>query len=121
MIEVDEVLAYAVAPLLDARAVLFQYYLGLDRRVKRAASQDDVCMQVMTVPGVSPIAALASRRRLMTLAGSKILVRWLGTLASHQGDTSLANTTIPAASRKQAIKMCEPRSTPPKVLYLCVQ
>ena len=38
--------------------VLFQHYLELDRRVKRAASQDEVCMRMMTVPGVGPIAAL---------------------------------------------------------------
>ena len=58
MIEMDEVLAHAVIPLLDARAVLFQHYLELDRRVKRAASQDEVCMRMMTAPGVGPIAAL---------------------------------------------------------------
>jgi transposase len=58
MIELDEVLAHAVIPLLDARAVLFQNYLELDRRVKRAVSQDEVCMRTMTVPGVGPIAAL---------------------------------------------------------------
>ncbi|QFT83140.1 Transposase IS116/IS110/IS902 family protein (plasmid) [Roseovarius sp. THAF27] len=58
MIELDEVLAHAVIPLLDARAVLFQNYLELDRRAKRAASQDEVCMRMMTVPGVGPIAAL---------------------------------------------------------------
>lgn len=58
MIEMDDVLAHAIIPLLDARAVLFQHYLELDRRVKRAASQDKVCMRMMTVPGVGPIAAL---------------------------------------------------------------
>lgn len=58
MIEMDEVLAHAIVPLLDARAVLFQHYLELDRRVKRAASEDEVCMRLMTVPGVGPIAAL---------------------------------------------------------------
>lgn len=58
MIEMDEVLAHAVIPMLDARAVLFQNYLEPDRRVKRAASQDAVCMRMMTVPGVGPIAAL---------------------------------------------------------------
>ncbi|MEG3663475.1 IS110 family transposase, partial [Celeribacter halophilus] len=35
MIEMDDVLAHAVIPLLDARVVLFQHYLELDRRVKR--------------------------------------------------------------------------------------
>jgi transposase len=59
MIEMDEILAHAIIPLLDARVVLFQHYLELDRRVKRAASQDDVCMRMMTVPGVGPIAALS--------------------------------------------------------------
>lgn len=58
MIEMDEVLAHAVIPLLDARATLFQHYLELDRRVKNAASQDAVCLRMMTVPGVGPIAAL---------------------------------------------------------------
>jgi transposase len=58
VIEMDGVLAHAVLPLLDARTVLFQNYLELDRRVKRAASQDAVCMPMMTVSGVGPIAAL---------------------------------------------------------------
>ena len=58
MIEMDEALAHAMLPLLDARLVLYQHFLELDRRVKRAASQDEVCMRMMTVPGVGPIAAL---------------------------------------------------------------
>ena len=59
MIEIDDVLAHALVPLLDARVVLYQHYLELDRRVKRAASQGDVCMKLMTIPGVGPIAALS--------------------------------------------------------------
>lgn len=58
MVEMDEVLAHAMLPLLDARLVLYQHFLELDRRVKRAASQNEVCMRLMTVPGVGPIAAL---------------------------------------------------------------
>ena len=58
MIEIDEVLAHAMLPLLDARLVLYQRFLELDRRVKRAASQDEVWMRLMTVPGVGTIAAL---------------------------------------------------------------
>lgn len=58
MIEIDDVLAHAMLPLLDARLVLYQHFLELDRRVKRAASHDEVCMRMMTVPGVGPIAAL---------------------------------------------------------------
>ena len=58
MIEIDDVLAHALVPLLDARVVLYQHFLELDRRVKQAASHDEVCMRLMTVPGVGPIAAL---------------------------------------------------------------
>lgn len=58
LIEMDPVLAHAMIPLLDARVVLYQHFLELDRRVKRAAARDDVCMRMMTVPGVGPIAAL---------------------------------------------------------------
>lgn len=58
MIETDEVLAHAIIPLLDARLVLFQHFLELDRRVKRAAIRDEVCLRMMTVPGVGRIAAL---------------------------------------------------------------
>ena len=58
LIEMDDVLAHAMVPLLDARAVLYQHFLELDRRVKRAASHDEVCMRMMTVPGVGPIASL---------------------------------------------------------------
>ncbi|MGJ8570220.1 MAG: IS110 family transposase [Hoeflea sp.] len=58
MIEMDDVLAHAMVPLLDARLVLYQHFLELDRRVNRAATHDDVCMRLMTVPGVGPIASL---------------------------------------------------------------
>jgi len=58
LIEMDDVLTHALVPLLDARLVVYQHFLELDRRVKRAATQDDVCMRMMTVPGVGPIAAL---------------------------------------------------------------
>lgn len=58
MIEIDDILAHAMLPLLDARLILYQHFLELDRRVKRAASHDEVCMRMMTVPGVGPITAL---------------------------------------------------------------
>ena len=58
LIEMDDILVHALVPLLDARVVLYQHFLELDRRVKRAASQDEVCMRMMTVPGVGPIASL---------------------------------------------------------------
>lgn len=58
LIEMDDILAHAMVPLLDARVVLYQHFLELDRRVKCMASHDEVCMRFMTVPGVGPIAAL---------------------------------------------------------------
>jgi transposase len=58
MILIDDILAHALVPLLDARVVLYQHFLELDRRVKRAASHDEVCMRLMTIPGVGPITAL---------------------------------------------------------------
>ncbi|MEX0303842.1 MAG: IS110 family transposase [Leisingera sp.] len=57
-IEADPDLSHALLPLLDARAVLFETYRELDRRVKRAASQDKTCLRFMAIPGVGPIAAL---------------------------------------------------------------
>lgn len=58
LVEMDEVLAHAMLPLLDARRALYDQFLELDRRVKRGASRDEVCLRMMTVPGVGPIAAL---------------------------------------------------------------
>ena len=58
LIEMDDVLPHALVPLLDARLVLYQRFLELDRRVKRAANNDEACMRMMTVPGVGPITSL---------------------------------------------------------------
>lgn len=58
IIEADPDLSHALLPLLDARAVLFETYRELDRRVKQAASHDETCLRFMAIPGVGPIAAL---------------------------------------------------------------
>lgn len=58
LIEADEVLEHAMLPLLDARLEIYRHFLELDRRVKHAARSDEVCLRMMTVPGVGPIAAL---------------------------------------------------------------
>lgn len=60
-IETDPDLSQALLPLLDARAVLYQTYRELDRRVKQTASHDEVCLRFMAIPGVGPIAALTFR------------------------------------------------------------
>ncbi len=61
MVEADPDLSYALLPLLDARVVLYRTYRELDRRVKQAASRDEVCLRFMAIPGVGPIAALTFR------------------------------------------------------------
>ena len=58
LVKADEVLAHAMLPLLDARLEIYRQFLDLDRRVKHAARRDEVCLRMMTVPGVGPIAAL---------------------------------------------------------------
>lgn len=58
IIEADPDLSHALLPLLNARTVLIEAYRELDRRVKRAASHDEICLRFMSIPGVGPIAAL---------------------------------------------------------------
>ena len=55
----DPRLELALAPMLRARAVLFEEFNRLHRVVLEAVRKDDVCRRFMTVPGVGPITALA--------------------------------------------------------------
>ena len=57
-IEADAALAHALIPLLEARGILYQTFLVLDRRVKTMARTDALCQLLMTAPGVGPITAL---------------------------------------------------------------
>ncbi|TCS67678.1 transposase [Primorskyibacter sedentarius] len=61
LVEADPDLSHALLPLLDARVVLYKTYRELDRRVKQAASRDEICLRFMAIPGVGPIAALTFR------------------------------------------------------------
>ncbi|WP_158918714.1 IS110 family transposase [Caulobacter sp. S45] len=58
-IESDPALSHALLPMLQARGVLFDTFLELDRRVKRKAREDAVCRRFMGVPGVGEITALS--------------------------------------------------------------
>lgn len=60
-IEAHPDLSHALLPLLDARVSLYDAYMELDRRVKRLASHDPVCLRFMAIPGVGPITALTFR------------------------------------------------------------
>lgn len=51
-------LATALLPMLDARLVLYQTYLDLDKQVNARAKQDPICQRFMSVPGVGPVTAL---------------------------------------------------------------
>lgn len=83
LVEMDDVLAHAMLPLLDARQALYDQFLEVDRRVKRAASMDEVWLRMMTVPGVGPIAALTFKAAVDDLARFKRS----RTVAAHFGLT----------------------------------
>ena len=58
-IESDPALSHALLPMLEARSMLFDTFLELDRRVKRKAREDAICRRFMGVPGVGEITALS--------------------------------------------------------------
>lgn len=58
-IESDPALSNALLPMLQARQMLFETFLELDRRVRRAAREDAICMRFMGIPGVGEITALS--------------------------------------------------------------
>ncbi len=60
-IEANAALAHALIPLLDARLELYRAFLELDRRVRALAHGDEVCLLLMTTPGVGYITALTFR------------------------------------------------------------
>jgi transposase len=58
-IESDPALSHALLPMLHARRMLFEAFVELDRRVRKAARADAVCVRFMGVPGVGEITALS--------------------------------------------------------------
>jgi transposase len=119
MIEMDDVLAHAITPLLDARTALFQRYLELDRRVKRTASDDEVCMRMMTVPGVGPIAALTFKASVDNPARFKRS----RTVAAHFGLTprrfQSGEHDNPGSVSRREIAMCGLLYMPPQTHSSC--
>jgi len=61
IIEADEGLSFALLPMLDVRGVLYDTFMEMERRVYAASRKDEVCMLLMTAPGVGPVTALAYR------------------------------------------------------------
>jgi len=58
IIETDEGLSLALLPVLAARNAIYVHFQEMDKRVKRFAAQDTVCLLLMTTPGVGPMKAL---------------------------------------------------------------
>lgn len=58
-IESDPALSRALLPMLHARQMLFETFMELDRRVRKAAHEDEVCSRFMGIPGVGEITALS--------------------------------------------------------------
>lgn len=58
-IESDPGLSRALMPMLHARQMLFATFMELDRRVRKAAHEDEVCTRFMGIPGVGEITALS--------------------------------------------------------------
>jgi transposase len=76
-------LSCALAPLLDARTVLYKAYLKLDSAVRTLVKLDPVCKLLMSVPGVGPVTALSFK------AGADDPTRFRSsrTVAAHFGLT----------------------------------
>ena len=58
-VESDQALSHALLPMLQARQMLFETSVGLDRRVQKAAHEDEFCARFMGIPGVGEITALS--------------------------------------------------------------
>lgn len=70
-IESDPALSLALLPMLEARGVLFDTFLELDRRVKRKARADALCTRFMGIPGVGEITALSFKAAVDTPPASR--------------------------------------------------
>lgn len=58
IIDSNNGLSFALLPMLEARNAIYVQFQEMDKRVKRFAAQDDVCLLLMTTPGVGPMTAL---------------------------------------------------------------
>jgi transposase len=58
-IETDPALSHALLPMLEARQMLLETFLELDRRVRKAANQDAITIRFMGVPSVGYVTALS--------------------------------------------------------------
>ena len=110
-IENDPALSHALLPMLDARQMLLETFLELDRRVRKAASQDAVTTRFMSVPGVGYVTAPSFKAAVDDPARFKSS----RTVGAHFGLTprrsNLVKKIIPAASHTPVMPMSARRFT----------
>lgn len=58
-VESDSALSHALLLMLQARQILCETFMELDRRVPKAAHEDDICTRFMGIPGFGEITALS--------------------------------------------------------------
>jgi transposase len=110
----DPALSHALLPLLQARQMLFETFLELDRRVRKLARDDAICRRFMGVPGVGEITALSFKAAVDDPARFKSS----RTVGAHFGLTprrfQSGRRTTQATSPTPATPTGAPPSTPPR-------
>jgi len=61
LVEGNTMLETASAPMLRVRSALRQERAGLEKLVRQLASEDPVCLRLMTMPGIGAVVALTCR------------------------------------------------------------
>jgi len=114
IIEVDANLTFALLPMLEAQAVLLKSYQLRDKRVKPVATQDPVCMLLMTAPGVGAVTALHFKAAMddpSRLTSSRLVSAYFGlTPRRFQSDESdnqgrISKAVHPAAKHFTAARI----------------
>jgi transposase len=104
-IESDPSLSHALLPMLNARQMLLETFLELDRRVRKAANQDAITTRFMSVPGVGYVTALSFKAAVDDPARFKSSPRRFQSgekdnpgRISHAGDADVRATLYAAAN-----------------------
>ena len=59
IIERDERLLLALMPMLEARLMLYETFIEMEKRLRALTHKDPVCLRLLTAPGVGPVTALS--------------------------------------------------------------
>jgi transposase len=106
-------LSAAMRGLVAARGAVLGAILAIDSDMKRQARASDACRQLMTIPGVGQLTALAFTPRSTTRSASSDPATSAPISGSCRVATSRARSTTPAASPSAATGGCEPCFTRP--------